>query len=114
MFEGKNLLMIHAESIQQFVFDLSFNDLEVTPNLNRLAKEGLNFSNFYSQVGVGTSSDTEFTLNTSLMPSTSGTVFVSYWNREYITIPKLLKEKGYYSFSMHGNKGDMWNRMVML
>ncbi len=113
MFEGKNLLMIHAESIQQFVFDLSFNDLEVTPNLNRLAKEGLNFSNFYSQVGVGTSSDTEFTLNTSLMPSTSGTVFVSYWNREYITIPKLLKEKGYYSFSMHGNKGDMWNRMVM-
>ena len=113
IFKGKNLLMIHAESIQQFVMDLTFNGEEVTPNLNKLAKEGMFFSNFYSQVGVGTSSDTEFTLSTSLMPSTNGTVFVSYWDREYITIPKLLKEKGYYAFSMHGNKGDMWNRLVM-
>jgi phosphoglycerol transferase MdoB-like AlkP superfamily enzyme len=47
------------------------------------------------------------------MPSTNGTVFVSYWDREYISIPKLVKEQGYYAFSMHGNKGDMWNRTVM-
>lgn len=113
IFEGKNLIMIHAESIQQFVIGLKFNGQEVTPNLNRLVEEGLSFSNFYSQVGVGTSSDTEFTVNTSLMPSTNGTVFVSYWDREYITIPKMLKDKGYYAFSMHGNKGDMWNRLVM-
>ena len=44
------------------------------------------------------------------MPATSGTVFISYWDREYVTIPKLLKEQGYYAFSMHGNKGSMWNR----
>jgi phosphoglycerol transferase MdoB-like AlkP superfamily enzyme len=113
MFKGKNLLMVHAESIQQFVIGLEFNGEPVTPNLNKLSKEGLYFSNFYSQVGVGTSSDTEFTLNTSLMPSTSGTVFVSYWDREYISMPKLLKEQNYYTFSMHGNKGDMWNRLVM-
>ena len=113
MFKGKNIIMIHAESIQQFVMDLSFNGEEVTPNLNKLADEGLFFSNFYSQVGVGTSSDTEFTLNTSLMPSTNGTVFVSYWDRQFITIPKLLKQQNYYTFSMHGNKGDMWNRLVM-
>lgn len=113
IFKGKNLIFIHAESIQTFVMDLEFNGMAVTPNLNRLASEGLFFSNFYSQVGVGTSSDTEFTLNTSLMPSTSGTVFVSYWDREYITIPKLLKEKGYYTFSMHGNKAAMWNRAIM-
>lgn len=113
MYKGKNLIAIHAESIQQFVIGLKFNGQEVTPNLNKLAGEGLYFSNFYSQVGVGTSSDTEFTLSTSLMPSTNGTVFVSYWDREYISIPKLLKEKGYYAFSMHGNSGDMWNRLVM-
>lgn len=113
MFKGKNLLMIHAESIQQFVMGLEFNGEVVTPNLNRLSKEGLYFSNFYSQVGVGTSSDTEFTLSTSLMPSTSGTVFVSYWDREYVSIPKLFKEQKYYTFSMHGNKADMWNRMIM-
>lgn len=113
IFKDKNILAIHFESAQQFLMDLKFNDLEVTPNLNRLAKEGIFFSNFYSQVGIGTSSDTEFTFNTSLMPSTTGTVFVSYWNREFITIPKLLKEQGYYTFSMHGNKADMWNRKLM-
>ncbi|MDD3305098.1 MAG: LTA synthase family protein, partial [Bacilli bacterium] len=113
IFKDKSIIIIHAESVQQFVIGLEFNGEPVTPNLNKLSKEGLSFSNFYSQVGVGTSSDTEFTLNTSLMPSTSGTVFVSYWDREYLSMPKLLKEKDYYTFSMHGNKGDMWNRLVM-
>jgi len=113
IFKGKNIITIHAESIQTFAMDLEFNEEEVTPNLNKLAREGLHFTNFYSQVGVGTSSDSEFTLNTSLMPSSIGTVFVSYWDREYITIPKLLKEQGYYSFSMHGNNGTFWNRLAM-
>ncbi len=113
IFEGKNVIMIHAESIQTFLMDLKFNDMEVTPNLNRLAKEGIFFSNFYSQVGIGTSSDTEFTLSTSLLPAKDGTVFISYWDREYSAIPKLLKDKGYSTFSMHGNNGTFWNRLVM-
>ncbi len=113
IFKGKNIITIHAESIQQLVIGLEFNGRELTPNLNRLAQEGLYFSNFYAQEGVGTSSDSEFTLNTSLLPVSSGTVFVNYWNREFVTIPKLLKEMGYYSFSMHGNNGTYWNRNVM-
>jgi len=113
IFEGKNVLVIHYESMQTFATNLTFNGEEVTPTLNKLAKEGIFFSNFYSQVGVGTSSDAEFTFNTSLMPSTSGTVFVNYFDREYISIPKLLKEKGYYTFSMHGNTGEFWNRNTM-
>ena len=99
--------------MQTFPMYLSFNDEEVTPNLNKLAEEGIFFSNFYSQVGVGTSSDAEFTFNTSLMPSTKGTVFVNYFDREYVSTPKLLKEKGYYTFSMHGNTGEFWNRNTM-
>lgn len=113
IFEGKNLLVIHAESIQQFTMETSFNGLEVTPNLNKLASEGMYFTNFYAEESVGTSSDTEFTFNTSLMPSSNGTVFVNYWNREYITIPDMLKNKGYYTFSMHGNNCTMWNRNVV-
>lgn len=113
IFEGKNVIVIHAESMQKFPMDLEFNGEEVTPVLNKLAKEGIYFSNFYSQVGVGTSSDAEFTFNTSLMPSTKGTVFVNYFDREYISIPKLLKEKNYYTYSMHANTGDFWNRNTM-
>lgn len=110
VFKGKNVIVIHAESIQQFTMDLSFNGQELTPNINKLAREGLYFSNFYAQESVGTSSDSEFTLNTSLMPASSGTVFINYWDRNYVTIPKLLKEQNYYTFSMHANNGTMWNR----
>ena len=113
IFEGKNVLVIHAESMQTNPMYLTFNGQEVTPNLNKLASEGMFFSNFYSQVSVGTSSDAELTYNTSLMPTKSGTAFVSYPDRTYISTPSLLKEKGYYTFSMHANNGDFWNRRVM-
>ena len=92
--------------------NLSFNNVEVTPNLNKLAKEGMFFSNFYSQVSVGTSSDSELTYNTSLMPTKSGTAFVSYADRTLITTPKMLKEQGYYVYVMHANNADFWNRRV--
>ena len=111
--EGYNVVFVHMEGIQTFLMDVEFNGVEATPNINRLASEGMFFSNFYPQVSIGTSSDTEFTLTTSLMPAASGAVFTSYYDREYITIPKLLKEKGYYTFSMHGNYASMWNRATV-
>jgi len=112
LFEGKNVLVIHGESIQSFAMNLKFNGEELTPNLNKLVKEGIYFSNFYSQESVGNSSDSEFTSLSSLLPSSSGTVFMNYFNREYETILKLLKEKNYYTFSMHANNGSAWNRNV--
>ena len=113
IFKGKNILVIHDESMQTLNIGLEFNGEPVTPTLNRLIPDSIYFSNFYSQVSVGTSSDTEFTFNTSLMPSNNGTVFVSYFNREYVAMPKLFSDKGYYTFSMHGNNGSFWNRDIM-
>ena len=113
IFEGKNIIVIHAESMMLENMTLSFNGKELTPNLNRIASEGLYFTNFYSQVSVGTSSDTEFTLNTSLLPVSSGTVFVNYWNRTYDSIPSILSKNGYYTASMHANNASFWNRNVM-
>lgn len=111
--KGKNVIVIHAESIQNFLLNTNINGTDIAPNLKKLASEGLYFSNFYAQESVGTSSDSEFTFNTSLLPASSGTVFVSYWDRDYVTTPKLLKEKNYYTFSMHANKANFWNREVM-
>ena len=113
IFEGKNVIVIHAESMMTQNMTLSFNNKELTPNLNKLASEGLFFSNYYPQVSVGTSSDTEFTFNTSLLPASTGTVFVNYWDRTYEAIPNILKQKGYYTASMHANNGSFWNRNVM-
>ena len=113
IFEGKNVIVIHGESLQTNLMSLSFNGEEVTPNLNKLASEGMFFSNFYSPVSVGTSSDAELMFNTSLLPTKSGTAFVSYSDRTYNATPGLLREKGYYTFSMHGNNADFWNRRNM-
>lgn len=111
--KGKNIIVIHAESFQNFVMNTEINGVELAPNMKKLASEGMYFSNFYSQESVGTSSDSEFTYSTSLLPASSGTVFVSYWDRYYPSIQKYLSNDGYYVFSMHANKGNMWNREVM-
>jgi phosphoglycerol transferase MdoB-like AlkP superfamily enzyme len=113
IFKGKNVLVIHAESMQNFLLNTEINGKQIAPNLKKLASEGMYFSNFYAQESVGTSSDTEFTFSTSLLPASSGTVFVSYWDREYPSIQKFLKKEDYYVFSMHANKGNFWNRAVM-
>ena len=113
IFKGKNVIVIHAESLQSIAINKEFDGVEVTPNLNKLLKEGIYFNNFYSQVGVGTSSDAEFTFATSLMPSSSGTVFINYYDREYDTIQKEFKKQDYNVYSMHGNKGTFWNRDIM-
>ena len=110
IFDGYNIVFVHMESIQNFLIDLEFNGQKVLPTTNKLIDEGLYFSNFYPEISTGTSSDTEFTLLSSLLPTRIGIVFTKYYNRDYITIPKLLNKKGYYTFSMHGNDFTMWNR----
>ena len=110
IFKGKNIIFVHLESVQSFLINLEFNGEKVLPTVNKLKDEGMYFDNFYPQISTGTSSDTEFTILTSLMPAASGTVFVSYYNREYNTVPKYFIDLGYKTFSMHGNHSSMWNR----
>lgn len=108
--EGYNIVYVHLESMQDFLMDLEFNDEEVTPNLNKLAKEGMFFSNFYPQISIGTSSDAEYIMLTGLLPASNGTVFVSYPDNKFVSMATLLKDLGYHTFSMHGNYASMWNR----
>ena len=110
IFKGKNVVAVHAESMQNVLLGMKINGKEVTPELNKMKEEGIYFDNYYSQVSFGTSSDTEFTYSTSLLPVSSGIVFVNYSKSEYPSFYKKLKEKGYYNFSMHANTGDFWNR----
>lgn len=113
IFKGRDVYVIHYESAQTFAMDQEFADGPVTPFFNQMAEEGLYFDNFYPQHSVGTSSDSEFTFSTSLLPINNGTVFMTHANREYLTMQKLLKEEGYSTMALHGNNGDFWNRNTM-
>lgn len=108
--DGYNIIYVHMESMQNFLMDLTFNGEEVVPNLNDLKEEGLFFSNFYSPVSTGTSSDAEYMMLTGLLPPSSGTVFVNYSDNTFKTMATYLQDRGYYTFSMHGNYSSMWNR----
>lgn len=108
--DGYNVVYVHLESMQNFLMDLEFNNTKVVPNLEKLSKEGMFFDNFYPQISIGTSSDAEYITLTGLLPSLSGIVFTSYADNTFKALPGLLKDKGYYTFSMHGNYSSMWNR----
>ena len=113
IFKDKNIIVIHAESIENFVINRSLNGREITPNINRLANSGFYYRNTYPQQSVGTSSDTEFVFASSLLPVNNGTIFLTHFDRTYMTTQKLLVENGYHTVSMHGNNGWFWNRNVM-
>ena len=46
IFKGKNVVAVHAESMQNVLIDMKINGKEVTPELNKMADEGIYFDNF--------------------------------------------------------------------
>ncbi|MEG0372127.1 MAG: LTA synthase family protein, partial [Clostridium sp.] len=111
--KGKNLIVIQLEAFQGFVLNKKINGVEITPNLNKLANESLNFNNYYFQTSLGGTSDAEFLSNTSLLPARDGSVYYQYSQNEFNSLPKELKQQGYYTSVMHANRPGFWNRQAM-
>lgn len=77
--KGKNVIIIHLESFQQFLINLKVNGKEVTPFLNSIYRNQhtISFNNFYHQVGLGRTSDAENMLETSTYGISDGSLFTS-------------------------------------
>jgi len=108
--KGKNVILLQMESMQNFLIGLKVDGQEVTPNLNKLARENFHYDNFYTMVGQGTTSDAEYVVNTSLYvpkhePATENNV-----KKELPSLPKLLKAQGYDTATFHTNEVKFWNR----
>lgn len=112
--KGKNVLIIHLESFQQFLIGYKWDGKEVTPNLNKIyhAKDTLSFDNFFNQVGQGKTSDAEMMLENSLFGLQSGSAMSSYGTANtFESAPAILRQKaGYTTAVMHGGEGSFWNR----
>lgn len=109
MLEGKNLIAIQVESLENFVIGQKIYGQEITPNLNKMLGNSLYFSNIHEQNNTGTSSDADLLVNTSVYPIRDGSTFFDYPARTYTTLPNLLKEKGYTSLSTHPEVPGNWN-----
>ncbi len=114
MFKGKNLIVLQIESLENFVINQKIDGQEITPNINKLLKNSLYFSNYHEQVYNGTSSDADLLTNTSVYPIRRGSTFFRYPNNTYNSLPKLLEEEGYSTVGIHPDKGSYWNWMPAL
>lgn len=107
---GKNLIILQIESLENAVLFQKINGEEITPNLNKLAKTGLYFDNYYTQVGPGNTADAEFVTLNSLYPLTNTVAFIDFAHNKYNALPSLLKQNGYHAYSLHADVPTFWNR----
>ncbi|MFZ2803932.1 MAG: LTA synthase family protein [Patescibacteria group bacterium] len=108
--KGRNLIFIQVESLENAVINTKLGDNEITPNLDALAKQGLYFSNYYSQVGIGNTADAEFSTLDSLYPLPDSVAFVDHAQNQYAALPQLLANNGYGTYVFHGDVPTFWNR----
>lgn len=108
--KGKNLIIIQMESFQNFLIDLKIDGKEITPNMNKLARESLYFPNFFQNVGQGNTSDAEFVVNTSFYIPPRGAATQHYADRVLPSLPRLMQSQGYDTATFHTNVVEFWNR----
>lgn len=117
LFTGKNLLLIQMESITNFLIGLEIEIdgqfVEVTPNLNELVRNNIYFNNYYTNVGIGNTSDAEFSAMTGLYSTGYSYPVFKYTENEFQTLPKLFKEEGYNCLAFHANIEEFYNRNIV-
>lgn len=104
---GKNVILIQLEAMDTWLIDPDY-----TPTLARLKSEGLAFTNHYtpSFIPAGTF-NTEFMVNTSLIPATGGIPTSVYQENDFpYSLANLFRAAGYTAESFHGSEPNVYER----
>ena len=107
---GSNVVMVQAESLQDFVIGLEVQGEEITPFLNRWAEGSLRFTNVTDQTAQGRSSDSELATQVSLLPPPVGAAAFLYPNNRFTGLASVLEDRGYDTVSAVAFEGSFWNR----
>lgn len=118
IFEDKTLIMIQLESFNYYLINLIVEDpesgekYEITPFLNSLANDNSNlfYENFFSNIGVGKTSDAEFAALTGIFADGNIVTYYDYIHRDYETLPKLFTLKGYETYALRGSNKSFYKR----
>lgn len=109
--EGKNLIVIQLESVQNFVIGTSYHGQEITPNINKLlGNDSLYYDHYYSNIGKGNTVDAEFSSMNSLYPVIDREVYSLYQENTFNGLPWILRNQGYETMAIHGYEAEFWNR----
>jgi len=110
---GENLIVIQVEAMQNFLIGLEVNGQTITPYLNQLAEQSFYFPHIYQQIAEGNTSDAEFMMNTGAYPSAVQATSKQLTGKKAYSLPRLLADHGYESYTFHVNDVSFWNRNEM-
>ncbi len=108
--KGLNLLMIQVEALQGPVIGLEVGGQEVTPTMNRLAREGIYLSLCLDQTGKGRTSDAELLSQASLHPARRGSAVFRHSGNDLVGLADVLGERGYNTLVAIPFRPSFWNR----
>lgn len=113
-----NLVLIHLESLNYFLLENPILSRHFY-NLKFLLEESYVFNNFYTNVGLGNSSDAELSVLAGVYTNGTSTPFWNYnledesSTYDLQTLAKLYNKENYESMSYHGNDETFYNRNVV-
>lgn len=110
--EGKNVLFIQCESLQNTFVNRKYNGQEITPFLNKLIKEKgtIYFNDYFELLGLGNTSDAEFVSMNGIYPSAKGQAYDLFKDTKLYGMPQVAKSHGYDNLAFHGNSGSFYDR----
>lgn len=107
---SRHLIYIQMESVDGISIRSRHKGEPIMPFLYHLRNRSIVFPNTIDNTSAGRSSDGEFMTLTSLPPVIGKPIYSNYDLSRIPSMPRVLNEAGYYSFSMHGFSGYFWNR----
>lgn len=116
-----NIIMIVLDDLNDYVGVMGGHPQVLTPNIDRLAGEGVLFNNAHSNVPVCMPSRASFM--TGILPTTSGQWGFGNWQKNEMlinskTIPEYARENGYTTYQtskvLHSTKKGAWDEMGIL
>jgi phosphoglycerol transferase MdoB-like AlkP superfamily enzyme len=107
---GFNLVMIQIETLEGPIVGLEIEGQEITPTLNRLARENLYLSLCLDQSARGRTSDAEILSQASLLPAEKGAAVFLHAGNELIGLADVMSGRGYRTAVGIAHKARFWNR----
>lgn len=112
IFKDKNLVLVHLESLNYFLLneDGPYLDSSYYSTLKKIMSESYVLENFYTNVGLGQSSDAEFSVLTGAYPLGNSTMYWKYDKTPFVfsDLGTLFSDR--YSAAFHGDVGKFYNR----
>lgn len=106
LFAGKNLILVQLEAIDTWMLE------DYMPNLRAVKEQSIVFANHYTPAYITAGTfNTEFMVNTGLLPAASGTSVSVYTRNAFPnSLANLFRQAGYTANSFHGSEGTVYNR----